>query len=297
MDITNIRSQENRFELKAEEIDRITEDLADLMSAEPIDRKDALRLKLILEEILLKYRDHCPEGTTASLRFSRALGVFRVSLMVEGDSMDPFRENDNSVTSVMGSLLANSDTLKRAWKYRSGANLVTFTLMKKRKISQIFTILIGLLSGLAAGFVIHALLPEKSGIIASRIIAPITNAYVGLLCVMATVLCFAAITLGIVRLGDVSTFSTVGKKMIRSFLRVAFFLTMLTAALMVPGMNFGRSAKMSIDFLDFFDILISFVPNNILSPILEFNSVHIIIIGIMFGIAMLHMGQKADNLT
>ena len=40
-----------------------------------------------------------------------------------------------------------------------------------------------------------------------------------------------------------------------------------------------------------------FVPSNILTPILEFNSVHIIIIGIMFGVAMLHMGQKADKLT
>ena len=39
------------------------------------------------------------------------------------------------------------------------------------------------------------------------------------------------------------------------------------------------------------------MPNNILSPILNFNSVHIIIIGVMFGIVMLKMGQKADPLT
>lgn len=51
--------------------------------------------------------------------------------------MDPFFEADPSVTSVMGSLLASSDSLNRAWKYRGGANLVTFTLVKKRKVSQI----------------------------------------------------------------------------------------------------------------------------------------------------------------
>jgi Na+/H+-dicarboxylate symporter len=85
--------------------------------------------------------------------------------------------------------------------------------------------------------------------------------------------------------------------MIRSFLSVAFFVTLLCTVFMVPGIRFGDSAKMSLDFFDFFDILISFVPNNILTPILEFNSVHIIIIGIMFGVAMLHMGQKADHLT
>ncbi|MBR0400864.1 MAG: cation:dicarboxylase symporter family transporter [Mogibacterium sp.] len=297
MDITNKRSQENRFELKAEEIDRITEELDEILSNEPIDRKDALRLRFIIEEVLLNYRDFCSEGSDASLWFSVTFGRFRISLKIVGDRMDPFTEQDPSVTSVMGSMLANSDSLNRAWKYRSGANLVTFTLQKKRKMSQIVTILIGLLSGMAAGFLIRLLLPDKAGDIASKFIIPLTNAYVGLLCVMATILCFAAIVLGIVRLGDISTFSTVGKKMIRSFLAAALLLTMLSTACMIPGQSFGSSAKMSINFLDFFDILISFVPNNILSPILEFNSVHIIIVGIMFGVSMLHMGQKADNLT
>ena len=297
MDITNIRSQENKFELKAAEIDRITDELADELSHEPVDRKDALRLKLILEETMLDYMDSFPEGTIASLRFSRSLGAFRVSLKVEGESVDPFAQDDSSVTSVMGSLLANSNTVAQSWKYRSGANLVTFTLMKKRRMSLIVSILAGLLSGAAAGVLINALMPALAGDIAARIITPITNAFVGLLCVMATLMCFAAITLGIVRLGDISTFSTVGKKMIRSFLSVAFFVTLLCTVFMVPGIRFGDSAKMSLDFFDFFDILISFVPNNILTPILEFNSVHIIIIGIMFGVAMLHMGQKAEHLT
>ena len=297
MDITNKRSEENRFVLKASEIDRIMDEFAELISQEAVDRKDALRLKLLMEETLIEYMEFFPEGTEASLRFSQPLGSFRVSLMVEGDSMDPFYEEDPSVASVMGSLLANSDTLNRSWKHRNGANMVTFTLSKTRKFSQIVTILIGVVSGFAAGFLIRALLPNQAGEIAERIIMPLTNAFVGLLCVMATLMCFAAIVLGIVRLGDISTFSTVGKKMIRSFLVVAFFLSLINTAWMVPGLKFGHQAEISLDFFDFFDILISFIPNNILSPILEFNSVHIIIIGIMFGIAMLRMGQKADTLT
>ena len=85
--------------------------------------------------------------------------------------------------------------------------------------------------------------------------------------------------------------------MIRSFLQVALVLTLVNTAWLVPGMTFGLSSGMSLDFYDFWELLIDFVPNNILSPILEFNSVHIIIIGVMFGIAMLKMGRKADRLT
>ena len=297
MNSTKKENLERKFQLSAEEIDQIMEELTTILSDEPIDRKEALRLRFVLEETLLCYRDTCSEKAEATLRFSRSYGAFRVSLKVPGGSYDPFIVNDASTASVMGSLLASSDSFTRAWKYRNGSNLVTLTLMKQRKMSQLITILIGLAIGAAVGFLIKSLQPQLSADISTRVITPLTNAFTGLLCVMATLMCFGSVTLGIVRLGDISTFSRVGKKTISVFLLVAFFLTLLNIIWMVPGLTFGQSSSMSINFFDFFDILISFVPNNILSPILEFNSVHIIIIGMMFGIAMLHMSQKADRLT
>ncbi|MBQ7699508.1 MAG: cation:dicarboxylase symporter family transporter [Clostridia bacterium] len=291
------KSIQDKFELNAAEIDRCVEDTADMLSKEKIDQKDAVRLRFILEETILKYRDALSEKAVASLRFSRFFGAFRISLRVKGESFDPFKDNDPSEISVMDSLLSNFDTVNRAWRYRSGSNLVTFTVAKKRRVNLLVTILLGILIGAAVGSLVTLLLPDTAPVIAARIISPLTNAFTGLLCVMATIMCFGAIVLGIVRLGDISTFSNIGRKIIRSFLIVAFALTLLNTLWMIPGMTFGMSSTVSIDFYDFFDILIDFVPNNILSPILEFNSVHIIIIGVMFGITMLKMGQKADRLT
>lgn len=288
---------QDRFELTAEEIDRYVEATSDLLEEKKIDTKDALRLRLILEETILKYRDAFTEKAEASLRFSSFFGAFRVSLKVKGESMDPFSGEDFSEASVMGSLLANSESLSRAWRYRGGANLVTFTVTRKRRMSQLVTILLGIIIGAAVGSLLTVIIPETAAEIAQRIVTPLTNAFTGLLCVMATLMCFGAIVLGIVRLGDISTFSNIGKKMIRSFLLVAFALTLFNTAWMIPGMTFGMESQVSIDFYDFFDILIDFVPNNIISPLLDFNSVHIIIIGVMFGIVMLKMGQKADPLT
>jgi Na+/H+-dicarboxylate symporter len=295
--LTMEKNIQEKFELTAEEIDRYVDKTAELLAEENIDKKEALRLRFVLEETILKYRDALSEKAQASLRFTRFFGALRLSLRVKGDSFDPFSEGDDSDASVMGSLLANADSLNRAWRYRSGSNLVTFTIAKKRRMNQLVTILLGILIGTAIGLLLTSVIPDKAPVIAERIITPITNAFTGLLCVMATLMCFGAIVLGIVRLGDISTFSNIGRRMIRSFLLVAFCLTLFNTAWMVPGMTFGMSSRVSIDFYDFFDILIDFVPNNILSPILEFNSVHIIIIGVMFGVTMLKMGQKADRLT
>lgn len=288
---------QDKFQLTAEDIDRYVEQTGEMLTGEKLDAKDALRLQFILEETILKYRDALSEDAEASLRFSRFFGTFRISLKVKGESFDPFKEDDPSETSVMGSLLTNSGSLNRSWKYRGGANLVTFTATKKRRMSHLVTILLGITIGALAGLLITAVAPDTAPVIAERFITPLTNAFTGLLCVMATVMCFGAIVLGIVRLGDISTFSNIGRRMIRSFLLVAFCLTLFNTAWMIPGMTFGNTSRIAIDFFDFFDIVIDFVPNNILSPILEFNSVHIIIIGVMFGITMLKMGQKADKLT
>ena len=286
-----------KFSLDTQSINQAIEETERILSKVKIDSKDALRLRLFLEETMLKYRDFLSENALASLRISSYFGTFRVSLRVRGKSLDPFAQKDESDLSVMGSLMANSETLNMDWRYRGGANLVTFTIAKQQKISQILSILIGIVSGAVIGLLINAFAPGYAIDISGKFLMPVANAFTGLLCVMATLMCFGSITLGIVRLGDISTFSTIGKKMIRSFLLVAFILTLLNTAWLVPGMTFGMSSSMSIDFYDFWNIIIDFVPNNILSPILEFNSVHIIIIGLMFGIAMLKMGNKADRLT
>lgn len=80
VDRTNRKNKNHQFLLEAGEIDRITEELMKFLSDEPIDRKDALRLRFVLEETLLNYKDFCPEGTAASLRFSHSFGMIRISL-------------------------------------------------------------------------------------------------------------------------------------------------------------------------------------------------------------------------
>ena len=276
--------------LTSEKIDAILADTT-------IDEKEVLHLKLLAEETLLKYKDKFGEGVEVSLRYSEFLGTAKLTLCIKCDSLDPFEEAEDSVSALMRSMLINTKRIDELWRYRNGVNYVRFTAVLEKKLGQLTRIMIGILCGFGGGLIINAFLPSHSSMIAEKILIPLTNTFTGLLCVMATVMCFGAICLGIVRTGDISTFSTTGRKIIKSFLIVSFVLTLLNTAWIVPGMTFSSKSLILFNFFDIFDILLSFVPNSILSPFLEFNSVHIIIIGAMFGIAMLHMGPKADRLT
>jgi Na+/H+-dicarboxylate symporter len=286
-----------RYKLDASNIDAVSKEVNAYLAQRNTEDKDRVHTKLSVEEVLLDYMGTFGSDAEFTLEYDGGLSRSRIRLMVPGEPLDPFALTEtNSEDGLYLASVLSAMGQRPKWKYIRGVNTITYTPAKKSKLSQIVTILIGLLCGTVAGLLIQALVPNLAGDILSRVITPLTDAFVGLLCVMATVLCFAAVALGIVRLGDISTFSTVGKKLIRSFLAVAFLLTLACTASMMPGIRFGHTAQMSLNFFDFFDILIGFVPNNILKPILEFNSVQIIIIGIMFGMAMLKMGQKAENL-
>ena len=56
---------QDKFKLTATEIDRFVEETADLLAGEKIDPKDALRLRFLLEETILKYRDALSEDAEA----------------------------------------------------------------------------------------------------------------------------------------------------------------------------------------------------------------------------------------
>ena len=151
---------QEKLELTAAEIDRSVDETAALLSEQKIDPKDALRLRFLLEETILNYRDALSEKAVASLRFSRFFGTFRISLRIKGESYNPFSEDESSETSIMGSLLANSGSLNRAWRYRNGSNFVTFTATKKRRISQIVLILLGIVIGALFGFLFTSRLSQ-----------------------------------------------------------------------------------------------------------------------------------------
>lgn len=285
------------FDLTQEGIYRASEEISAVLTDAMVDSREILQMRLVSEETLLKYKDRFAEDTEVSIRFSEFFGTVKLTLCIRCDSYDPFYVEEDAVNGLMRSMLINTKSIDQLWRHRDGVNYIRFTLVKRKKLGQLSRIMIGILCGFAGGLLINAVVPGHAALIAEKIITPLTNTFTGLLCVMATVMCFGAISLGIVRMGDITTFNTVGRRMIRTFLLVSFALTLLNTAWIVPGMTFGTTSSIAFNFFDIFDILISFVPNNILSPFLEFNSVHIIIIGAMFGIAMLHMGQKADRLT
>ncbi|MBO4914974.1 MAG: cation:dicarboxylase symporter family transporter [Oscillospiraceae bacterium] len=288
-------AKETAYDLSGSSIQALCEEITAFLTAHGTAKKEILKVTLTLEEALLNYRDHLPESSAVTLRMFALLGTFRVTVAVEGERCDPFDEKEYSVQSIMGTLVAAEDAARSTWKYKAPRNEIAFTAQRERKLSSLARIALGILCGMLLGNALLLLPGETAGNIASGYIKPVTDAYTGLLCVMAAPMCFFAIVLGIVRMGNLSAVGSVAKRMavriVFTALIVSFFGALAASSQLYFGAGAGRFSSLSA----LWEIVTGFVPTNILSPMLEFNSVQIIIVGIMFGASMLAMGQKAES--
>lgn len=267
------------------------------LTANGVAKKEMLKVTLTLEEALLNYREHLPEDSVVTLRAFAVLGTIRATVTVEGERCDPFALEDLSAQSIMGALMAGEDAAHASWKYKETYNEIVFMARRERKLSSIARIALGFLCGAALGAVMLLLPEETAKAAVSSCITPVTGAFTGLLCVMAAPMCFFAVTLGIVRMGDLSSVGNVAKKLVGRLALTALLVSLLGALGTSSQMFFGGRELQIFGIRKLFEILIGFVPTNILSPMLNFNSVQIIVVGVMFGASLLAMGQKGDNLV
>ena len=93
------------YELAGPGIDDAGEAAYNFLTAEKVERKDALRVRLALEEALLRYRD---EGTAEefTLRCRRRFRAPRVELSLPGPSLDPFSEEDGTDSEALTGMMA-----------------------------------------------------------------------------------------------------------------------------------------------------------------------------------------------
>ena len=204
-----------KFELNLTNIDKASQTVTEFLSNEKVAPKEVQRIRLSVEEILLKYFDAAGNGVNFEVITSKRFRTLKIELAVAGDSIDPFADGDGEGT-ILNNLLANLG-LAPTWRYRNGKNIVTFTAKKQRKMSQISQLGIAIFAAIALGS-ICLMLPDKvSTFISASVVTPLFDTFMGLLSAIAGPIIFLSVAWGICGIGDMATFGKIVKKMIGGF--------------------------------------------------------------------------------
>ena len=279
-----------KYELNLTNIDEASKTVTDFLSNEKVASKEVQRIRLSVEEILLKYLDSLNSGTSFEIVTAKRFRTLKIELVIAGDSIDPFADDDGGGT-ILNNLLSNFG-LAPTWRYKNGKNIITFTAKKQKKMSQILQLGIAILSAIALGG-ICLLLPDKvSGFIAADLVAPVFDTFMGLLSAIAGPIIFLSVVWGICGIGDMATFGKIGKKMIGRFLVVSMIVGAAMTALFALMFQTSAIGGAAFEFSDLYEMILDIIPSNLFAPFIEGNSLQIIFIAIIVGLTMLILGNR-----
>lgn len=290
--------RQKEYKLNLQDIDAALSAIISFLEAKKTDRKTVLRIRLGIEEALLNYRETFGEETKFVLNLSDGLGRYRTSISVPGVMYDPFVKDASHEqnSSFMRAALANLGELP-VWKYVHGVNTLSYTVKKKR-LNSWTELLIALFLAMVCGIILKVIPQEITASIHQGILSPLLSTFMNLLSATAGPMIFLAVVWGIYSIGDVSTFSAVGSKLL---MRLLLFITGLSVAaglLMIPLFRLSSgAAKVGGGFSEIFRMVLDIVPANIIKPFAEGNTLQILFIGIVMGISMIIIGEKTQTVA
>ena len=289
MNITNVKTE---FHLNAPSIDRVSQKVQDFLETGGLERKNILRLRLSVEDMLLKYREHFGEDTVFTMTTGSRFGRPFISFKLVGESYDPFDDPEDDFGEYSSRMLSGMG-LCPMYSYQHGANCIAIRL-KKKHLNPLVGLFGAVLAAVLLGF-IGLSLPDSFRLTCSDyLLTPIYKTFLGILSTIAGPMIFLSVAWGIYGIGDAALLGRIGKKMLLRFVGLTFLVTSLATAVLLPfaHLNYAGSSMDASGIKDIVELLLGIFPQNIVSPFLDGNSMQIILIAVVVGCIMLILGSQ-----
>lgn len=284
-----------RLALDEAAVERISESVRDYLAAQGMERRNVLRIRLTVEELLLNVMAGCGRNVSVNWGMGRRLGRQVFCLRYAGAPLDPTKSGGDDWTEATLRTLGYFP----AWSYRGGTNTVSLVLSERARHSALFYIMIAVLAAAALGFA-GKLCPEalRTGV-DEALLTPAANGFLGLMGTFSGVMIAFTICSGILGVGDAVALGRLGRRILARFTGISFAVCAVTVALVCPLLSLrfsaggeGRASQISQISRMFFDIL----PSNPIEPFQTGNTMQIIVIALFAGIGLLAIGERGSRL-
>jgi len=139
---------------------------------------------------------------------------------------------------------------------------------------------------------------ETSEFFSTQLLSPVLNAFMGFLGAMSGPMICLSVVWGIYSIGDAVTFSVLGKRLISRYIIVITAVGVVSLAIFIPLFTFDMSAdSSSVIFGQLLQMVLDIVPSNLFMPFTEGNTLQILFVGIIIGLAMLYVSEKTQSVA
>lgn len=279
------------IEACAEQIDSMLEQL-------DVERQNRIRIRFSFEESLLRLRERFGEKAEFTLKVNSRFGRPYLQVELEGDIFNPLSKTASELEDWSGSLLT-AVGLSPLYTYSGGKNILRLNLPKKG-MNAALKLLIALVIGIGAGLALRAgLTADAQALLVEKFLLPVYDFWVRMLTVLSGPVVFLMVCTSVL---NTQTIEEEGGSSRVVFLRY-FIISMLAALLAVLGSGVFsmspllRGATLGIDASDYWEALLSVMPDNVVSPFVQSNTPQLLLLAIVLGRGINVLGVRADSLN
>ncbi len=278
--------------LSPELIDELSERIRGFIKTNKLSKTDGNRFALAAEEVLLESLQSGGAGTMVTFETGSKFLRPYFSISIKGKAQNLFAAKKGT-QSVFANGIINTIGLYPEYAYSSDNNTYTFSIKRKKK-NQFLILAVAILLALIVG-AIGRILPDLLRIeLLNSVLIPVHDTFLNILGGIAGPMIFLSVAWGIYGVGDAATLKVVGKRLMLGYIGAVAISVIFAAIVCIPifTVRFGNSGSYFSELSAIFDTLLGIFPKNIFSPFVEGNTLQIIFLGIIIGIAMLFLGQK-----
>ena len=282
------------FPLEPDGIDLCSEALEYHLTAFGVERQNQLRIRLSIEESLLRLRDRFGEDKTFRLIVGKKYGKPYLQVEVEGEIYNPLSKTEAQLEDWSGSLLT-AVGLSPLYSYSRGKNILRVNLPRK-SINSALKILIAVLIGLALGTICSAALsPEARQTFSVAILDPLYDFWIRILSVISGPVIFLMVCTGVLNTGKLEEEGGHAVFWRYFFLSLAAALIAVAVSCIVLGGSLSGEG-LGIKPGEYYRYILRLMPRNIFSPLMESNTPQILVLAFVFGNLILAIDSKANGI-
>lgn len=290
------KSTKRTYSLSGKDIDACSAFLEDALEAGGVERQNKLRIRLTIEELLLRFREQFGEEHLFQISLSRKLGHPSLTVELEGMNYNPLAEKDDDQEDWNSSVL-NTLGIRPQFYYSGNRNTIRISLPTP-KMNPVLRMIIAMVLALIVGLLVKSFLPEAAITISGDWMTPVYDLWTrGLNLISGPVIFFMVVTtmISLKRLSikGASSKLIVGRYFLISAAIAVFIVVIAT---LVQHMAVARQPLNSVAMVRFVDFFFQFVPSNIISPFIEANTPQLIFMALMLGVMLNVLRGQVPNL-
>ncbi len=283
------------YALDAGSIEPILDEIGQELTGWKVERRNMLRIRLTLEELLSRLLEFDGRPETVSLFSGKRFGQKVICLQYDGAPFNPTQSGDPD---DWGARILDRLGLSPFWSYRGMKNRVELRVPRTSGRSMLCSIVISLVCAFLVG-ALGRLLPDSfTKSVTDLLLTPVLDLFLRLLNTFAGVMIAFTILTGILGIGDASTLNRLGKYVLLRFFIITFIVSAFTLASAAPFFQLrisGAAEGGESQAEQIVQMLVNILPKNLIEPFSTANTMQIILLAMIIGGILLTIREKAPG--